>query len=154
MPHQSRYAKLRLYSWYLIKLLQEKPKEKTIFSVKLEKIDAANKAKVIREVKAIMPNMNLVEACVLFLNGGFIKVNYRLGQKIRGVGSKDVKGKCAKGGGRKVDENTQRAGCDCFARIINFYTVYQYILRRRIYTIPFSEPQGKIVFLFSQIMLH
>ncbi|QRW05348.1 ribosomal protein L7/L12 C-terminal domain [Ceratobasidium sp. AG-Ba] len=38
------------------------PKEKTIFSVKLEKIDAANKAKVIREVKAIMPNMNLVEA--------------------------------------------------------------------------------------------
>ncbi|QRV76442.1 ribosomal protein L7/L12 C-terminal domain [Ceratobasidium sp. AG-Ba] len=41
---------------------EEKPKEKTIFSVKLEKIDAANKAKVIREVKAIMPNMNLVEA--------------------------------------------------------------------------------------------
>ncbi|QRV91279.1 ribosomal protein L7/L12 C-terminal domain [Ceratobasidium sp. AG-Ba] len=43
---------------------EEKPKEKTIFSVKLEKIDAANKAKVIREVKAIMPNMNLVEASV------------------------------------------------------------------------------------------
>ncbi|KAG8747895.1 hypothetical protein FRC10_010514 [Ceratobasidium sp. 414] len=41
---------------------EEKPKEKTIFTVKLEKIDAANKAKVIREVKAIMPNMNLVEA--------------------------------------------------------------------------------------------
>ncbi|KAG8681079.1 hypothetical protein FRC09_017768 [Ceratobasidium sp. 395] len=42
--------------------VEEKPKEKTIFTVKLEKIDAANKAKVIREVKAIMPNMNLVEA--------------------------------------------------------------------------------------------
>ncbi|KAK1922602.1 ClpS-like protein [Papiliotrema laurentii] len=41
---------------------EEKPKEKTIFTVKLEKIDAAQKAKVIREVKAIMPNMNLVEA--------------------------------------------------------------------------------------------
>ncbi|GFZ47330.1 54S ribosomal protein L12, mitochondrial [Saitozyma sp. JCM 24511] len=41
---------------------EEKPKEKTIFTVKLEKIDAANKAKVIREVKALMPNMNLVEA--------------------------------------------------------------------------------------------
>jgi large subunit ribosomal protein L7/L12 len=40
---------------------EEKPKEKTIFTVKLEKIDAANKAKVIREVKALMPNMNLVE---------------------------------------------------------------------------------------------
>ncbi|KAF8609491.1 ClpS-like protein [Ceratobasidium sp. AG-I] len=41
---------------------EEKPKEKTIFTVKLEKIDAASKAKIIREVKAIMPNMNLVEA--------------------------------------------------------------------------------------------
>ncbi|OWZ75557.1 ribosomal protein L7/L12 [Cryptococcus neoformans Tu401-1] len=41
---------------------EEKPKEKTIFTVKLEKFDAAAKAKVIREVKALMPNMNLVEA--------------------------------------------------------------------------------------------
>lgn len=41
---------------------EEKPKEKTIFTVKLEKFDAAAKAKVIREVKAMMPNMNLVEA--------------------------------------------------------------------------------------------
>ena len=40
---------------------EEKPKEKTIFTVKLEKIDATQKAKVIREVKAMMPNMNLVE---------------------------------------------------------------------------------------------
>lgn len=49
---------------------EEKPKEKTIFTVKLEKIDAAQKAKVIREVKAIMPNMNLVEVswmlCVVY----------------------------------------------------------------------------------------
>lgn len=41
--------------------VEEKPKEKTIFTVKLEKFDAAAKAKIIREVKAIMPNMNLVE---------------------------------------------------------------------------------------------
>lgn len=41
--------------------VEEKPKEKTIFTVKLEKIDPAQKAKVIREVKAMMPNMNLVE---------------------------------------------------------------------------------------------
>ena len=40
----------------------EKPKEKTIFTVKLEKFDAGAKAKIIREVKALMPNMNLVEA--------------------------------------------------------------------------------------------
>lgn len=40
---------------------EEKPKEKTIFSLKLEKIDPAQKAKVIKEVKALIPNMNLVE---------------------------------------------------------------------------------------------
>lgn len=39
----------------------EKPKEKTIFTLKLESIDATAKAKIIREVKALMPNMNLVE---------------------------------------------------------------------------------------------
>jgi len=40
---------------------EEKPKEKTIFTVKLEKFETAAKAKIIREVKAMMPNMNLVE---------------------------------------------------------------------------------------------
>ncbi|KAI9626472.1 hypothetical protein KEM48_010295 [Puccinia striiformis f. sp. tritici PST-130] len=40
----------------------EKPKEKTVFSLTLTQIDAAQKAKVIKEVKTIMPNMNLVEA--------------------------------------------------------------------------------------------
>ncbi|GAA5843634.1 hypothetical protein JCM9279_000817 [Rhodotorula babjevae] len=38
------------------------PKEKTVFNVNLTKIDAAQKAKAIREVKALMPGMNLVEA--------------------------------------------------------------------------------------------
>jgi len=41
---------------------EEKPKEKTIFSVKLESFDAGAKAKIIREVKAMVPNLNLVEA--------------------------------------------------------------------------------------------
>jgi len=41
---------------------EEKPKEKTIFNVKLEKFDAASKAKIIKEIKALIPGMNLVEA--------------------------------------------------------------------------------------------
>ncbi|TIB08104.1 hypothetical protein E3P92_03477 [Wallemia ichthyophaga] len=41
---------------------EDKPKEKTIFSVKLESIDQTAKAKVIKEVKALNPTMNLVEA--------------------------------------------------------------------------------------------
>jgi len=40
----------------------EKPKEKTIFNVKLESFDAGAKPKVIREVKAMVPNLSLIEA--------------------------------------------------------------------------------------------
>ncbi|KAH7105530.1 ClpS-like protein [Auriculariales sp. MPI-PUGE-AT-0066] len=40
----------------------EKPKEKTIFNVKLESFDATSKPKIIKEVKAIVPNLNLIEA--------------------------------------------------------------------------------------------
>lgn len=40
---------------------QEKPKEKTVFNVKLESFDAAAKAKVIKEVKSLVPNLTLIE---------------------------------------------------------------------------------------------
>ncbi|TFK73032.1 ClpS-like protein [Pluteus cervinus] len=40
----------------------EKPKEKTIFTVKLESFDATSKAKIIKEVKALVPNLTLIEA--------------------------------------------------------------------------------------------
>lgn len=40
-------------------------KEKTAFNVTLTKIDPTQKAKAIREVKAIMPSMNLVEVSLL-----------------------------------------------------------------------------------------
>ena len=45
----------------LIDNKQEKPKEKTIFNVKLESFDAGAKPKVIREVKAMVPNLSLIE---------------------------------------------------------------------------------------------
>ena len=41
--------------------LQEKPKEKTIFNVKLESFDTGAKPKVIREVKALVPNLTLID---------------------------------------------------------------------------------------------
>ncbi|KAF9534999.1 ribosomal protein L7/L12 C-terminal domain-containing protein, partial [Crepidotus variabilis] len=40
----------------------EKPKEKTVFNFKLESFDAASKPKIIREVKALVPNLNLMDA--------------------------------------------------------------------------------------------
>ncbi|KAJ8596450.1 hypothetical protein M405DRAFT_897356 [Rhizopogon salebrosus TDB-379] len=42
--------------------VEEKPKEKTIFNVKLESFDAAAKPKIIREVKAMIPNLTLIDA--------------------------------------------------------------------------------------------
>ena len=42
---------------------QEKPKEKTVFNVKLESFDASAKPKVIREVKAMNPTLALVAVC-------------------------------------------------------------------------------------------
>jgi ribosomal protein L7/L12 len=41
-----------------------KPKEKTIFNVKLESFDAGAKPKIIKEVKAIVPNLTLIEVRV------------------------------------------------------------------------------------------
>ena len=40
---------------------EEKPKEKTVFNVKLESFDTAAKPKIIREVKAMVPNLTLIE---------------------------------------------------------------------------------------------
>jgi len=42
--------------------VEEKPKEKTIFTLTLQKFDAASKPKVIREVKSLVPNMTLMDA--------------------------------------------------------------------------------------------
>jgi ribosomal protein L7/L12 len=50
----------------LLTYYQEKPKEKTMFNVRLESFDAASKAKVIREVKATIANMNLMEVGTSF----------------------------------------------------------------------------------------
>ncbi|KAI0052598.1 ClpS-like protein [Auriscalpium vulgare] len=40
----------------------EKPKEKTIFNVRLDSFDATAKPKIIKEVKALVPNLTLIEA--------------------------------------------------------------------------------------------
>ncbi|KIL00284.1 hypothetical protein PAXRUDRAFT_29925 [Paxillus rubicundulus Ve08.2h10] len=41
---------------------EEKPKEKTIFNVMLKSFDATAKPKIIREVKALVPNLTLIDA--------------------------------------------------------------------------------------------
>lgn len=41
--------------------VEEKPKEKTVFNVKLESFDTSAKPKIIREVKAMIPNLTLID---------------------------------------------------------------------------------------------
>ncbi|KAI6004145.1 ribosomal protein L7/L12 C-terminal domain-containing protein [Pisolithus albus] len=41
---------------------EEKPKEKTVFNVTLKSFDAGAKPKIIREVKAMVPNLTLIDA--------------------------------------------------------------------------------------------
>ena len=53
-----RVSSLSSDSWTI---KQEKPKEKTVFNVKLESFDAAAKPKIIREVKAMIPNLTLID---------------------------------------------------------------------------------------------
>jgi large subunit ribosomal protein L7/L12 len=48
-------------SAYPIVEQEVKPKEKIIFNVTLEKFDAAAKPKIIKEIKNLIPNMNLME---------------------------------------------------------------------------------------------
>jgi len=49
----------------VLRIPQEKPKEKTVFNVKLESFDAGSKPKVIREVKALVPNLTLMDVRIM-----------------------------------------------------------------------------------------
>lgn len=52
-------------------MIQEKPKEKTMFNVQLESFDAGSKPKIIREVKALVPNLTLIDVRDRLLAVGF-----------------------------------------------------------------------------------
>lgn len=55
--------------------VEEKPKEKTMFNVKLESFDAAAKPKIIREVKAMIPNLTLIDVRPLVLFQPMLELN-------------------------------------------------------------------------------
>jgi hypothetical protein len=62
-----------------------KPKEKTIFNVKLESFDAGAKPKVIKEVKALVPNLTLIEVGHTFFLPFSLLNTSDLGEKVRRV---------------------------------------------------------------------
>ena len=71
-----------------------------MFNVKLEAFDAASKPKVIREVKALIPNLNLMD--VSASNMASIYAHVPLGQKVRRVPSPGPQGELVKGRCRKT----------------------------------------------------
>jgi hypothetical protein len=97
-----------------------KPKEKMIFNVKLESFDASSKPKVIKEVKALVPNLTLIEVRLTFFVIAVFCPRYNrilrfdLGEEVCRV--------CAKGaqrghpeGGRGEDQKGLR-GARCHRR--------------------------------------
>lgn len=61
--------------------MQEKPKEKTIFNVRLESFEATAKPKIIKEVKSMNPTLTLMAVCTRFTlgdTGGFLMPFNRL----------------------------------------------------------------------------
>jgi hypothetical protein len=63
---------------------QEKPKEKTIFNVCLESFESGAKPKIIREVKALVPNLTLIDVGLLTLSSLARLLMSYAGQEIRG----------------------------------------------------------------------
>lgn len=76
--------------------LQEKPKEKTIFNVMLKSFDAAAKAKIIREVKGLVPNLTLIDVSAHHYDVELTCQSLHLslaGQEVRRVRSQSPQGK-------------------------------------------------------------
>lgn len=87
--------------------LQEKPKEKTIFNVKLESFDAASKPKIIREVKALVPNLTLIDVCCLSFRISPQTQRFLTGQEVRRIATKGLEGELAQGGRGEVEEDVR-----------------------------------------------
>ena len=92
--------------------IQEKPKEKTVFNVKLEAFDAAAKPKIIREVKAMVPNLTLIEVRFVITFGTVRAVLPPLtlcrvspGEEVRGVAAPGTQGRHLEGGRRETQKD-------------------------------------------------
>lgn len=91
---------------------EEKKAEQTEFTVKLTKIDDKEKVKIIREVKNLVANLNLVQVCRTGRAaqvGGITEHALHTGQEVRRVTAPDRQGEYFQGGGRK-DQEGPRGG--------------------------------------------
>jgi hypothetical protein len=89
-------------------LIQEaKPKEKTVFNVTLEKFDAAAKPKIIKEIKLLIPNMNLMEVRPdLYISSLDVSHLFPdIGEEVRGVSPEGSEGEHPKRGCRPAPKD-------------------------------------------------
>ena len=97
---------------------QDKPKEKTVFNFTLESFEAASKPKVIREVKALVPNLTLMD--VRNFNSHFTVIDIRTlsaGQETCRISSESVKGECLKRRRREAKEGIRKHRCSRETRV-------------------------------------
>ena len=72
-----------------------------MFNVKLESFDPASKPKVIREVKALVPNLTLMDVRLLLL-APFFSAHRSTGQKVRRVAAQSPQRELVQGGCREA----------------------------------------------------
>jgi large subunit ribosomal protein L7/L12 len=69
-----------------------------VFNVKLESFDAGAKPKIIREVKAMIPNLTLIDVRRLFVLLRYMAKLLLTGQEVRRVATKSPEGESPEGG--------------------------------------------------------
>ena len=77
-----------------------------MFNVKLESFDAGSKPKIIREVKALVPNLTLIDVRPAWSRHILYPAYTRLftGKEVRRVTTQDVEGELVEGGRREAPE--------------------------------------------------
>ena len=80
-----------------------------MFNVKLESFDAASKPKIIREVKAMIPNLTLIDVRIrLNTLSLYVAEHVNTGKEVRRVATKSSQGERRQGGRREAQESFHR----------------------------------------------
>lgn len=90
--------------------IQEKPKEKTVFNVMLKSFDAGAKPKVIREVKALVPNLTLIDVRPVHVWLAHTSTYMIVGKEVCGIRTKGPQGEPFERGRREAQENFRSIG--------------------------------------------
>lgn len=103
-----------------------------MFNVKLESFETAAKPKVIREVKAMVPNLTLIEVSFRRLRSPFptqshgVEMILQIGQEVCGVSTQNSQGEPIQGRRRETEgglRETRSCRCPRVDSVFSLYTL-------------------------------